>query len=68
MSEPSQHPTDVRLRVNHDDIVNELGYLAARGYKIRAVKLYRAVYDVGLTEAKFIIDQAAAEAKQRYLM
>ena len=57
-----------RLEINRKDIIHELGYMAARGNVIRCVKIYRAIYGVGLDEAKAVIKAAMEEARRLYHM
>lgn len=42
---------------NRDSILNDLRYIAETK-KISAIKLYRAIFGVGLTEAKAVIEGA----------
>lgn len=55
-----------RITSSHDEILAELGYIAAKGLTIRCVKIYRTIYGVDLGEAKTKIQEAAATARRLY--
>lgn len=54
------------LDLHRAEIVRELGYIAAAGQKIRSVKLLRAIYGIGLMQAKQEIEAAAEIARKQY--
>lgn len=47
--------TTPRHLLNRESIINDLRYIA-QTKKISAIKLYRSIYGVGLTEAKNVIE------------
>ena len=57
---------DKRITGNHAGILDSLGYMAAQGQLIRAVKLHRSIYGTGLKAAKDAVQAAEAEARKRY--